>query len=189
MGVGALFAFKRNKPGAHDELNKKLDAHVERFPDYSGFVVYPEGTRNIRPKALPLRRGLLKYAWSRRLDVQIIIAADKEHVLSQKRYSASFGVEIPVGYSEVVSSKKYSDDFEGFFLKVVETWDEQWDSVYDAKSTPRGSTRTHHPKMQLVEYDTKHVIVLLTSVSCLCALMACVVGFAAAWTNKTLAGM
>ena len=31
--------------------------------------------------------------------MQIIVAADKEHVLSQKRASASWGVEVPVGYS------------------------------------------------------------------------------------------
>jgi len=63
-------------------------------------VVYPEGTRNIKPHSLPLKRGMLKYTHSRQLDVQIIIAADKEHVLSQKRASASWGVEVPLGYSE-----------------------------------------------------------------------------------------
>jgi 1-acyl-sn-glycerol-3-phosphate acyltransferase len=161
MAVGAVFAFKRNKPGQHDELNKQLDDHMARFPDFSGLVVYPEGTRNIRPKALPLRRGLIKYTWSRQLDVQIIIAADKEHVLSQKRGSASFGVEIPVGYSEVISAKKFRGDFEGFFKEVVKTWDEQWDAVYDSRTK---ETRPHHPKAQLVEYDTRALVVLLGSV-------------------------
>ena len=51
-------------------------------------------------------------AGQRQLDVQVIMAADKEHVLSQKRASASWGVEIPVGYSEVISSKSYAGDFE-----------------------------------------------------------------------------
>ena len=51
-------------------------------------------------------------ARQRQLDVQVIMAADKEHVLSQKRASASWGVEIPVGYSEVISSKSYAGDFE-----------------------------------------------------------------------------
>jgi 1-acyl-sn-glycerol-3-phosphate acyltransferase len=177
MAVGAVFAFKRNKPGQHDELNKQLDDHMARFPDFSGLVVYPEGTRNIRPKALPLRRGLIKYTWSRQLDVQIIIAADKEHVLSQKRGSASFGVEIPVGYSEVISAKKFRGDFEGFFKEVVKTWDEQWDAVYDSRTK---ETRPHHPKAQLVEYDTRALVVLLGSVGCMCALVALVVAAAAA---------
>ena len=94
MYIGAVFAFKRNKPGQHDALNKQLDDHLHDHPDFSGFVVYPEGTRNIKPDALPLKRGLIKYTWSRGLDVQVVIAADKEHVLSQKRFSASWGVEI-----------------------------------------------------------------------------------------------
>lgn len=40
---GAVFAFKRNKPGAHEELNKQLDAHLKNYTDFSGFVLYPEG--------------------------------------------------------------------------------------------------------------------------------------------------
>ena len=188
MAVGAVFAFKRNKPGQHDELNKQLDDHMERFPDFSGLVVYPEGTRNIRPKALPLRRGLIKYTWSRQLDVQIIIAADKEHVLSQKRGSASFGVEIPVGYSEVISAKKYRGDFEGFFQEVVKTWDEQWDLVYDSRNDQRGAPRRpHHPKTQLVEYDTRALVVLLGSVGCACFLAALVLAAAAARIRNALA--
>ena len=188
MAVGAVFAFKRNKPGAHDALNKQLDDHMTKFPDFSGLVVYPEGTRNIRPKALPLRRGLIKYTWSRQLDVQIIIAADKEHVLSQKRGSASYGVEIPVGYSEVISAKKYRGDFEGFFQEVVKTWDEQWDLVYDSRNDQRGAPRRpHHPKTQLVEYDTRALVVLLGSVGCACFLAALVLAAAAARIRNALA--
>ena len=46
-----------------EELNKQLDDHMKKYTDFSGFVLYPEGTRNIKPKALPLRRGMLKYTW------------------------------------------------------------------------------------------------------------------------------
>jgi hypothetical protein len=44
------------------------------------------------------------------------MAADKEHVLSQKRASASWGVEVPVGYSEVINSKAFAGNFEGFLV-------------------------------------------------------------------------
>jgi 1-acyl-sn-glycerol-3-phosphate acyltransferase len=105
MFIGAVFAFKRNKPGQHEALNANLDAHLAAYPDFKGMVVYPEGTRNVRPDALPLRRGLIKYAWSRGLDVQVIIASDKEHVLSSHLYSASWGVEILCGYGAVVGRR------------------------------------------------------------------------------------
>lgn len=173
MACGAVFAFQRNKPGQHETLNNRLDAHMKTHADFSGFVLYPEGTRNIKPAPLPLRRGMLKYTWSRQLDVQVIIAADKEHVLSQKRASASWGVEVPVGYSEVISSKAYVGDFQAFLKEVQRVWDLEWDRVYGA--TLRGERlRAHHPKVQLVEYTGWKVALLLVSVgvSCLAALAA-----------------
>ena len=176
MYIGAVFAFKRNKPGQHDALNKQLDDHLHDHPDFSGFVVYPEGTRNIKPDALPLKRGLIKYTWSRGLDVQVVIAADKEHVLSQKRFSASWGVEISVGYSEVISAKAYAGDFEAFYEEIKRVWDLEWERVYGAKT--RGErTKPHAPKVQLVEYHAGATALLVG-----CTVLSCVFGVAAlAW--------
>ena len=165
MWVGAVFAFKRGKAGAHDELNNALDAHLKTFTDFTGFVVYPEGTRNVRPKSLPLKRGLIKYTHSRGMDVQIIIGGHKEHVLSEQRGSASWGVEIPVGYSDVISSKAFVGDFEGFYAEVKRAWELEWDRVYGEKDRP---TRQYHPKVQLVEY-TNGMSVLLVASSALCS--------------------
>jgi len=179
--VGAVFAFQRNKPGAHEALNQQLDAHLKTHTDFSGFVLYPEGTRNIKPTALPLKRGLLKYTWSRQLDVQVIMAADKEHVLSQKRASASWGVEVPVGYSEVINSKAFAGNFEGFLVEVQRVWDLEWERVYGARQ--RGERlRTHHPKVQLVEYTGGKVVLMLSTVGLTLAagliLAGAVAGFA-----------
>ena len=174
MSYGAVFAFKRNKPGQHDALNRQLDEHFKTYTDFSGFVLYPEGTRNIKPHALPLRRGMLKYTWQRQLDVQVIMAADKEHVLSQKRASASWGVEVPVGYSEVISSKSFAGDFEGFLKEVQRVWDAEWERGMAAKRGER--TRPHHPKAQLVEHTGGEVALLLSSVG-----LSCFVAPAVAW--------
>jgi len=38
MAIGAVFAFQRNKPGAHEDLNKQLDTHLASHADFSGFV-------------------------------------------------------------------------------------------------------------------------------------------------------
>jgi 1-acyl-sn-glycerol-3-phosphate acyltransferase len=178
MFIGAVFAFKRNKPGQHEALNANLDAHLAAYPDFKGMVVYPEGTRNVRPDALPLRRGLIKYAWSRGLDVQVIIASDKEHVLSSHLYSASWGVEILCGYGEVVSSKAHPNDFEAFFAEVKRSWDAEWDRVYGAKHA-RGTSRApalkpHAPKVQLVEY-TAGATGLLIGYTLACVLVAILV--------------
>ena len=183
MWVGAVFAFQRGKAGAHDELNNSLDAHFKAYTDFSGFVVYPEGTRNTKPKALPLKRGLIKYTHSRGMDVQVIIGGHKEHVLSEQRGSASWGVEIPVGYSEVVSSKSFAGDFEGFYAEVKRVWELEWDRVYGEKD----KTRPHHPKVQLVEYtNAMSTMLVVSSATCsvfgLGAIIWCVVLAAAAMT-------
>jgi len=162
ISIGAMFAFKRQS-GGHEQLNKLLDDHAVAYSDFSGFVVYPEGTRNIKPGSLPLKRGLLKYAHTRALDLQVIIAQDKEHVLSQKRASASWGVEVPVGYSEVVSSKAFAGDFEGFMKEVQRVWDLEWERVYGARG--RGERlKEHHPKLHLIEYTSGKVALLCGSV-------------------------
>ena len=97
--------------------------------------------------------------------MQIIIGGHKEHVLSEQRGSASWGVEIPVGYSEVVSSKSFAGDFEGFYAEVKRAWELEWDRVYGEKDRP---TRPYHPKVQLVEY-TNGMSVLLVASSALCS--------------------
>ena len=88
----------------------------------------------------------------------------------------------------MISAKKYRGDFEGFFQEVVKTWDEQWDLVYDSRNDQRGAPRRpHHPKTQLVEYDTRALVVLLGSVGCACVLAALALAAAAARIRNALA--
>jgi hypothetical protein len=52
----------------------------------------------------------------------------------------------------VISSKAFSGDFEGFLREVQRVWDLEWERVYGAAG--RGERlKTHHPKVQLVEYS------------------------------------
>ena len=113
--------------------------------------------------------------------MQVIIGGHKEHVLSEQRGSASWGVEIPVGYSEVVSSKSFAGDFEGFYAEVKRVWELEWDRVYGEKD----KTRPHHPKVQLVEYtNAMSTMLVVSSATCsvfgLGAIIWCVVLAAAA---------
>ena len=49
----------------------------------SSVLVFPEGHRSTKPHSLPLRRGMLKYAHSRKLPVQAVITQGKELVRSR----------------------------------------------------------------------------------------------------------
>lgn len=51
-------------------FNKWIDRELEQSPQ-CGLIVYPEGHRNTLPGALPLKRGMLYYAHSRGLPVQV----------------------------------------------------------------------------------------------------------------------
>lgn len=57
------------------------------------------GHRNTRGTPLPLKRGMLYYAYSRQLPVQIITGRNKEAILSEKGMVARLGQTVGVGYS------------------------------------------------------------------------------------------
>lgn len=69
------------------------------------------GHRSTRGEPLPLRRGMLHYAYSRRLPVQIVITDGKEAVISEKDMSAHFGQTLLVGYSDVIQAKVCGSEF------------------------------------------------------------------------------
>ncbi len=91
-------------------------------------MVYPEGTRNLKPQSLPLKRGMLRYAYTERTPVQVVITTNKENILSEKMRKATFGVTCVVGYSDVVRPADHGD-FESFFEAVQATWEAQWEKT------------------------------------------------------------
>ena len=60
---------------------------------------YAAGHRSVHGRSLPLKRGMIKYAYTRKLPVQIVIGANKESILSEKHHTARFGQTAAVGYS------------------------------------------------------------------------------------------
>lgn len=61
--------------------------------------MYPEGHRSTLGESLPLKRGMLYYAFSRKLPVQIVIGANKEAIISEKHHTARFNQTAVVGFS------------------------------------------------------------------------------------------
>ena len=84
--AGAVFPFRRDKGGGYEELNNSIDKHWSRCEQYfPGFLCYPEGTRNIKPHSLPLKRGMLRYAHSGASVSNHHLCGKREKALSQKR--------------------------------------------------------------------------------------------------------
>lgn len=57
-------------PCAPQKFNLWLDAELAEGPQNS-LLVYPEGKRSQKEESLPLKRGMLRYAFTRRLPVQV----------------------------------------------------------------------------------------------------------------------
>jgi hypothetical protein len=74
---------------------------------------------------------MLKYAFTRKMPVQIVIGANKESVLSERHCTARFGQTIAVGYSPVLRPDSFNE-FEDFLKAVQQRWDKQWDEVFSA---------------------------------------------------------
>lgn len=117
-------------------FNKWIDSQFANSPQ-TGLAIYPEGHRSTHGESLPLKRGMLKYAYTRKLPVQIVIGGNKESILSEKHRTARFHQTVAVGFSEVLQPEQYPD-FEIFMQKVQQTWDKEWNEVFtsDWKGLP-----------------------------------------------------
>eukprot|EP00803_Ostreobium_quekettii_P007666 evm.model.scf_3947.1 EVM.evm.TU.scf_3947.1 scf_3947:614-6150(+) len=124
----AIFFFNRNDVKDKEKFNLWIDKCWGHSP-YPGLVIFPEGHRNIKLTSLPLKRGMLRYAFSRKVPCQCVIASGKEDVLSEKEMHIHFGAKIVVGYSEVIRPEKFPD-VEGFIGEVQRVWDKTWTKVF-----------------------------------------------------------
>lgn len=129
--VRSCLVFKRGGIADKIKFNDWIDTEWEKSPQ-TGLGVYPEGHRSTDGKSLPLKRGMLRYAFDRRIPVQIVIGGNKEAVLAEKQLSVGFYQTVTVGYSDVIHSSKFHD-FEAFMKNVQDTWDKEWREVF---STP-----------------------------------------------------
>eukprot|EP00775_Hariotina_reticulata_P012345 gene12345-12479_t len=130
-----VICFKRGSIADKDAFNSWIDERMQQSP-LPGLGLFPEGTRNLKPHSLPLKRGMLHYAYSRKLPVQMVITAHKEAAMDEKRYHVRFGVTCATGYSDVIHSSSY-DNFEQFFKVLQSSWDKLWLEVFSAD--PAGS--------------------------------------------------
>lgn len=128
--MGGLLLFKRGTVKNKDEFNARVDEELAKSPQ-PALTVYPEGHRSTKGQSLPLKTGMLKYAFTRKMPVQIVIGANKESVLSERHCTARFGQTIAVGYSPVLRPDSFNE-FEDFLKAVQQRWDKQWDEVFSA---------------------------------------------------------
>ena len=114
-------------------FNRWIDGQFARSPQ-TAIAVYPEGHRSTHGESLPLKRGMLHYAFSRKLPVQVVIGANKEAILSESHRTARLYQTVAVGFSDVIRPSDFADVGD-FMSKVQATWDAEWNTVFSADWT------------------------------------------------------
>jgi 1-acyl-sn-glycerol-3-phosphate acyltransferase len=119
--------FKRGTISDKEAFNSWLDAKIAASPA-PGLVVYPEGHRSSLEHSLPLKRGMLHYAYGRKVPVQVVMSAGKERVISEKRRRAAWGGIVATAYAPVIHPADFSD-FASFMAAVQASWDAAWEEA------------------------------------------------------------
>lgn len=130
----SVILFRRDNVKDFEAFNAMIEAKMRGSP-VDGLIVYPEGHRSTRPKPLPLKKGMLQFAWSRKLPVQVVASCGKEGVLSEKATSARWGRRVAVAYSVPVRPVQHAD-FDSFFKAVVSEWVSTWNRVAKEEAAP-----------------------------------------------------
>lgn len=90
-----VFLFKRG--GRGDDLEpffKELDANLSWFQTQRfHFGGFPEGHRSVKPYMLPLKEGMIRYAYERGLYVQPIIAFGAEQAMNEYTFRKDWSQE------------------------------------------------------------------------------------------------
>jgi len=132
LAIRGILLFKRTAVKDKEAFNRWIDAGLAGAPSEK-LLVYPEGTRSRKDDSLPLKRGMLMWAYTRQVPVQAVITAGKEKVLGdEKHMAAEFGHRLRCGYSETLDPKDFPTADE-FVSRVNEMWLAEWKRVYSAE--------------------------------------------------------
>lgn len=157
--VRAVLIFRRGSIANKVKFNKWIDDEWGKSTQ-TALGVYPEGHRSTNGESLPLKRGMLHYAYDRKIPVQIVIGGNKEAILSEKKMLVGFGQTVTVGYSDVIYPENFKD-FEEFMKAVQSTWDAEWVEVFSADWKGTFVMQRVRCKFQFLEF----MVVLQTSMS------------------------
>ncbi len=129
-----FFCFNRgrkNKLAVRKKINSLMD---KAFKMTSFFGGYPEGHRHTGEGTLQLKKGLIRYAYDRKLPVAIIQHAKQDEVINEKKRLIIKNKTVYGHYLAPIFSEDY-DDFASFYQFVCD----EFRSGYQAleKSLPK----------------------------------------------------
>lgn len=139
---GWLWFFKRGAKRSEGMIKFMTDfchrSHA-RFPG-KGVVLYPEGTRNLMPRGLPLKSGGLATAYALGWPVQVVITTNKEAVLLERKLALGFGAQCVTSVSAPLWPRDCSS-CDAFIAAVRAAWQATWQEAYGSAAIARPSAQ------------------------------------------------
>ena len=115
---GCWFFVRGNTKRSFDDFFQWIDSKFEMHKTgRTNLVVYPEGHRNLKKEPLPLRSGMIKYAFSRKMPIQMYMCSGYDEVINEKKFSGSLG-------SAVAKYKVYPPIFTDQYMNFDSLMDE-----------------------------------------------------------------
>ena len=93
-------------------------------------LVYPEGHRNLKKEPLPLRSGMIRYAFTRKLPIQMFMCSGYDNVINEKKFVAEWGsAQVKYKVYEPVFPEKFKD-FESLMDELKQKFSERFKEVH-----------------------------------------------------------
>ncbi|OMJ72278.1 hypothetical protein SteCoe_29329 [Stentor coeruleus] len=131
-----IWYFVRGSGKDFDEFFEWIDA---KFASHKTgrihLLVYPEGHRNLKKEPLPLRSGMIRYAFSRKIPLQMFMCSGYDEVLNEKKFSAKWGrAEVMYKIYEPIFTDQYMN-FDSLMDEVRSKFLERFNEVHNAIKT------------------------------------------------------
>ena len=95
-------------------------------------IVYAEGTRNNTGERMPLRVGLIKLAYDRRIPLYVSMVSNKYDIVDEKRLRVTIGAKVRNVMSDLVRPEDHAD-----LTSFIDAAQGQWDAVWDKTNGPK----------------------------------------------------
>ena len=106
-----------------DIYNKLIDSPCKNIN------IYPEGTRIHKMTRISIKKGGMHLAWKYKMNIQIIITSNKEHILNLKKFTAKHNVNLYCYKSQIIKPENF-DNFDDFFKYIDLEWSKSWNKIF-----------------------------------------------------------
>jgi 1-acyl-sn-glycerol-3-phosphate acyltransferase len=127
----SVWFFRRDRAHTRDSFYRFLDYEFERCP-LEGLIVYAEGHRSQLDRPLPLKAGMIRYAFRRGLPVQIVMTAHTEQVVDERGLVARTGVTVPYRFEPPLEPGDHADE-RAFYRALSEAFQRSFREVAGGK--------------------------------------------------------